>query len=471
MFMGQKTRFYFDVQSLQQGVTYSNNLVTVSYPNGEKEMFLVDFGMYQGSCEQMSKLNPEIKFHAENLVGILLTHAHIDHSGRIPMLYKNRASCRTFMTEDTMKVAEKLLRNTASIIAMDKLQDQIFDFNDLEHAIKEFRACEYDEFVQMTPNIKVKFIQNQHVPGAATLYIVISYPGEEDITMLFSGDYNIKNSFSERTTEIPSEILEKPLSMLMLESTYGSRKKKEEEKGKFRKEIAEFAKAGKTIIIPAFAYCRYQTILQELKFLQDEGNLSTSIPIFIDGGLGIELTYLWKYLETVECKDFMPQNMRVVEERKSYLMSSKWQKIIVTTSGMGNFGPAREYIPNYISDKKAVIYLTGYASQDSTARKILEAEEGELLTVSGIVREKHAIVRSTGEFSSHARKEDLIEFVKKFTKINFLLLNHGDDEAKQALSEALYKFKEEKKIKDIGIVDGMTDFRITKHKKVKTFPI
>ena len=142
--MGKKTRFYADVQSLQDSVTGSNSLVTVSYPDGTKETFLVDFGMYQGLAEQEEK-NRTIGFKPEKLVAIILTHAHVDHCGRIPMLYKYGATCRTFMTNDTLKVSEKLLRNTESIIASS--QDPIYGNADLERALKKFRACDYESDV------------------------------------------------------------------------------------------------------------------------------------------------------------------------------------------------------------------------------------------------------------------------------------------------------------------------------------
>lgn len=463
--MGNKLRFYADLQSLQSDVTGSHNLVTVSYPDGRKEPFLVDFGLYQGSREQ-EEWNEKIGFKPEKLVAIFLTHAHIDHCGRIPMLYKHGATCRTLMSNDTMKVAEKLLKNTESIISNDQLKAPIYNNTDLEHALKEFRACEYGEFIQVTENIKVMFIQNQHIPGATSVYVVISYEGEEDITLLFTGDYNLVNAFSSKQTTIPSFILEKPLSLMVLESTYGSRKSKDVEKGLFKREIEELVNERKTIVIPAFAYGRYQNVLWKLKQLEEEGSLA-DVPIFMDGGLGLDLTYLWQYLDTVEIKDFIPKRAVAAEDRKQ-VMFLNIPKIIVTTSGMGNFGPAREYIPRYISEKWAAIYLTGYSSPDSNSRKILEAQEGEIIKVSGVVKEKHAIVKCTCEFSSHARKEALISFVKQFKKINFIVLNHGEEESKNSLSQACYELDN---VKDVGIMDGMTDFRINCYGLSKTFRI
>ena len=452
------------MQSLQDDVTGSGNLLTVSYPDATKEMLVVDFGLYQGPDEQRTH-NEVIGFKPEKLCGILLTHAHVDHCGRIPMLYKNGAYCRTYMTKDTMKVAEKLLNNTATIIAND--ENPIYSMSDLDACMKEFRACEYDDVIEITSHIRAKFTRNSHIAGAACIRVEISYPGEQEIVILFSGDYNETNAFSDYRTTLPYETLDEPISALVIEATYGARKKDESEIGKFERELMEYINQQKDILIPAFAFGRFQTILKVLHDMQERGDLDTSIPVYIDGGLGIEITYLWRHLETVDFKDFMPNNITVVEDRRS-VMASKHQKIIVTTSGMCNFGPAREYIPYYISQKNAVIFLTGYSSEESTARKILDAEIGEVIPVLGVMREKKAIVTVTGEFSSHARKEQLVEFVSRFKKIGILFIEHGEEESKLTLARVC---KELPNVKDAAIVDGKTDFRGNSYGFVKSFRI
>lgn len=462
--MGERCRFYYDMQSLQNDVTGSGNLLTVRYPDATKEMLLVDFGMYQGSEEQR-KRNEVIGFKPERLCGILLTHAHIDHCGRIPLLYKKGAYCRTYMTKDTMKIAEKLLNNTVTIIAND--ENPIYSKSDMISCIKEFRACEYDDIIEITSHIHAKFIRNSHIAGAAYIQVVISYPGEEDIVIVFSGDYNETNEFSDYKVKLSSELLDKPISALILESTYGSRKKDDAETGKFEREVISYIAQGKDILVPAFAFGRFQNILKVLHDLQERGNLDKSIPIYIDGGLGVDITYAWQYLETVDFKDFMPDNVIVVKDRKP-VMASKEQKIIVTTSGMCNFGPAREYIPYYISKDNAVIFITGYSSEESTARKILEAEVGDIIPVLGVMCEKKAIVTMTGQFSSHAKKEELIEFTKKYKKIGLLLIEHGNEESKLALAKAC---KQLPNVKDVAIVDGKTDFRCNTYGFIKSLKI
>ncbi len=204
-----------------------------------------------------------------------------------------------------------------------------------------------------------------------------------------------------------------------------------------------------------------------MRDLQDTGDLNKNIPIYIDGGLGLDITFSWKYLETVDFKDFMPENLSVVEDRK-LLMLSKQQKIIIATSGMCNFGPNKEYIPYYIALEDAVIFLTGYSSKESTARKILEAEIGEVIPVLGDKREKKAIVAMTGQFSSHAKKDELIEFVKKFKKIGLLFIEHGEAESRLDLARACEKLSN---VSDVEIIDGKTDFRGNCYGFLKSFKI
>lgn len=465
--MGKRCMLYADIQSLQTEVTGSGTLVTANFPDGTKEHVLVDFGLFQGSDENV-KLNSKIGFLPKDLSAILVTHAHIDHIGRIPMLYKNGANCKTFMTNDTLIVAEKLLNNTACILANNEKKDeQLYSIADYEKAMIEFRSCECDDVINITEHISVKFIQNQHIAGAAMIFICISYENERCIKLLFSGDVNNTHAFSTKHTTLPSWLKETELSMLMCESTYGARKKVPDEHGKFKREIEEFSKEDKTILIPAFSFGRFQNILLCLKELQDEGKLSLNIPIYIDGKLGIDITAIWAKLETVELKDFIPTDVQIVQDKK-ILMADKNPKIIVTTSGMGNFGPAREYLVHYIEDDNAVIYLTGYSSQGTASRTVLEGVYDEELQVNGIICHKKATVTFTGEFSSHAKKNELIEYIRSFAKVNCLLLNHGEAEQKISLAKS-YKESYKTNIKTIGIIDGKTVYRINSYGFVKSY--
>ena len=461
--MGTKNPFYVDIQSRQDSVTGSGNVVTVSYPDGSKDLILVDFGMFQGPVEQVEK-NPELKFNPAKLTAIILTHAHCDHCGRIPMLYRLGANCKTFMTADTLSIAEVMLYDTATILE-NSFCDKLYDANDVETSLKYFRACKYNDEINVNSNISFRFIHNAHIAGAAMVYMKVSYSGFEDICILFSGDYKEEDVFLEPTI-IPEEILNKPLVM-MLESTYGAVTKKSEEQGVFRKEIAQEISKGKTIVIPAFAFGRTQRVLYELRQMQEERMLSLNLPIYLDGGMAIRITNKWERLESVKLTDFKPRGLHLVSDTdmRRHLMEDGKQKIIVTTSGMVSFGPARSYIPNYIGSKNACIYLTGFSTPESAARKILEAGDGAVIEVCGIMCKKSAEVHATYEFSSHARQDELVDFTQKFKKINFLLINHGEEESKNELGKQCMQCSN---IKKVGIMDGATDFRVGPYGLIKT---
>ena len=461
--MGKKNPFYVDIQSRQDNVTGSGTIVTVSYPDGSRDVILIDFGMFQGSEDQTLK-NSELKFNPSNLTAIILTHAHCDHCGRIPMLYRYGASCKTFMTEDTMSISEIMLYDTAGIIE-NSFCDKIYNTEDVETALKYFRACKVNDEINVNSNIKFKLIENAHIAGAVMVYMQFSYPGFENINILFSGDYKEEDVFLNSTI-VPEEILNTPLTM-MLEATYGEDNREFSEVGKFKQEISEMILARKTLIIPAFAFGRTQRVLYELKMMQAEGLISRDIPIYLDGGMAIRITNRWGRLESVKVSDFKPVGLKLVAdcEMRKQIKNDEKQKIIVTTSGMVSFGPARDYVPYYIGLTNACIYLTGYSTPDSMARAILEAEDGKPLTVCGIMCVKNAKVCSTGEFSSHAKQSELVEFTQKFKKINFLLVNHGDENAKRDLGA---KCMVKDNIKSVAIMDGRTDFRIGPYGLIKT---
>ncbi len=470
--IGKRRHTYASIQSLQEGVTGSRTLVVITFANKESVMFLVDCGMYQGSVEEYEK-NGRLDFKPKNLDFVILTHAHIDHCGQIPVLFSDGDSMPVYMTEDTMKIAEHLLDNTAKIVKDNP--HPIFNYQDLERAKSEFRAvdeCVWEKVnLQGIPGeIRMMFIRNEHIPGAASVCIEVAPENEQSFRLFFSGDYNISNAFSSKTTQIPCEILDKPISFFLMESTYGKTSKKQIENGKFAADVEKAIVEGKSIFATAFAYGRMQNILLVLKQMQERGTLSKEIPIYLDGGLGISLTMLFPSLKTVDVKDFLPDNLTFVTDRKILLSekSENEQKIIVATSGMGNYGPAHDYIPAFIEKENWLIYITGFAAEGSNARKIAEAEKLEEVFVSGIVRIKKAEVCSTSEFSSHAKKEELIDFVKGFKKIEFLAWNHGSKESKEIMAKQSYMLEN---VKNVGIIDGMTMYRVNKDGYVKEFPI
>lgn len=278
--IGKKRHTYVSIQSLQDGVTGSRTLVVITFANKESVMFLVDCGMYQGSVEEYER-NGKLEFKPKNLDFVILTHAHIDHCGQIPVLFSEGDSMPVFMTEDTMKVSEKLLDNTAKIVK--NSSHPIFNYQDLERAKSEFCAvdeCKWERIdLQGIPGeLRMMFIRNEHIPGAASVCIEVAPENEQSFRLFFSGDYNISNAFSSKITQIPREILDEPISFFLMESTYGKTSKRHVEKGKFAVDVEKAIGEGKSILATAFAYGRMQNILLILKQMQESRTLSKEIP-------------------------------------------------------------------------------------------------------------------------------------------------------------------------------------------------
>lgn len=467
-----KPKTYATIQSVQEDVTGSRTLVVITFSNGYKYRLLVDCGMHQGSAEEYAK-NGSLDFiNAELIDAVLLTHAHVDHSGQIPLLYANGANCKVYMTQDTKRICIPLLENTCSILVQE--DNPMYDENDLNRAIRAFETIEYDEWVElknlmnMPSGVSVKFIRNEHIPGAASICVQVSPENEESFRLMFSGDYNKTNAFSNRITIIPEDIKKNPIAFFMMEATYGRKTKKNVVVGKFENDVEKYIGMGKSIIVTAFANMRMQNCLYLLRQMQDKGTLPMDIPIYIDGGMGKALTNIWPILNTVDVKDFLPQNFHIASTDKRTLIDSKEQFILVTTSGMGSFGPSKEYLPMAISKDNMVIYFSGYASNESTARRIMDAKLGDMLDVNGAIKEKKAISDYTEEMSAHARAEDLQSFIEQFHCIRTLAWNHGSSTSKLAMKERSDKMKN---VDVSTIIDGTIAFKVDKDGLVKEFTI
>ena len=165
-------------------------------------------------------------------------------------------------------------------------------------------------------------------------------------------------------------------------------------------------------------------------------------------------------------KDFFPKNLTFVNsENRNELLQTTDCKIIVTTSGMGTYGPAQVYIPYFISQKNALILFTGYTAEGTLGADLKNAEEGETVKIGGLICKKFADVSYCNEFSAHAKSEELIELLKKFNNLRGVLINHGQTETKDRFAEKILK---EIDINEVGILNREYFFRIGSYGIIKT---
>lgn len=455
--MGNKARMYVDIMALNPEVTGSCFLCVLKLPDKECVKFIVDCGLFQE--EKYDKYNFDFPFDPEEISFALLTHNHVDHTGRLPLLFRQGFNSKIYCSKQTRIFLPLALNDSCKVlrdVCKRKNIKQLYTDEDVEKTIANTVGVEFNSKIEITPNISITLLKNGHLVGAAMILVEIHYPGEEDINLLFSGDYNNKNSFFD-VEVIPEEIKQKRIS-LIIESTYG-KMNSSEISYTFEKDLLSNVSQEKTIIIPVFSLGRSQEILLNLKELQCKKLLDPNIPIFFDGKLAHNYTNLYlKNDEISKKKDFVPENLTFVDSTtRAKLLNTDSCKIIVTTSGMGTYGPAQQYLPYFVSKTKAAIIFTGYTAEKTLGRILQETPKGEFVKIGGLLVKKNAEVLSTTEFSSHAKGDEILELVKQFENLRAVLINHGEEDEKEEMAKRVIN---EVNISQIGILDREYFFRI-----------
>ena len=468
-FMGCRND-HADIMAMHPEVTGSCNLVIAKLPDGRTTKFGVDCGMFQE--REHEELNDKLPFDPEEIEFCLVTHNHVDHIGRLPFMIKNGFRGKIYTTETTSKLLPLALRDSYKVLRdTSKRRNKKLLYNE-EHVAQTEKLivpCKYDETIFPAPNIKVKFLSNGHLVGAAMILVQISYPDYDDINILFTGDYNNKNIFFD-VKKVPEYIREMPITIVQ-ESTYGYMDSSEMEKT-FEKNVLHCLDNDGTVVVPVFSLGRAQEILYEVKCMQDSGSLATDIPVYFDGKLAMKYTelYIKDGLDNKpEMRDFLPKNLRYVDKmlRPSVLRSTN-KKIIITTSGMGSYGPAQVYIPEYITRKNCLIQFTGYCAEGTLGYRLKTAKQGESVEVGGLVVKKYAQVEYTTEYSAHAKADEMIDFLKQFRNLKLVLVNHGQSEVKKKFAERIY---DEVQPKRVGILGEDYFFRVNPYGLQKTLSI
>jgi len=436
-----KSRFYVDVMCLNEEVTGSCHLCVVKTPDGETIKFIVDCGLFQETAYR--KYNESFPFNPAELDFALITHNHTDHIGRLSLLSKLGFKNTIYTTELTKILMPASLRDSYGIAQRDAKRDDVkplYDEEDLNNTLELIKGFPYFTEIQVHENVKVTFLDNGHLPGAALILVKISYYGEEDINMLFTGDYSKHSAFFD-VQPIPKYVFDIPLTVIQ-EATYATTYTDSILKV-FEENILKAVKEGKTIVIPVFAQGRCQELMLKLKNMQDSGMLDVNIPIFLDGSLCMTYTAIYEgfsYLFKDEAKKFCPANFKYVDKKnRAALLVTTTCKIILTSSGMGSHGPAPMYIGNFISSEKALVHFVGYPAMRTLSRKLKDAEKGEEVKVGSLMKSKICDIEYTTEFSSHAKLDEMLDFLKQFSNIKLLLVNHGEYECKDNFAKEAVK--------------------------------
>ena len=426
-----------------QTVTGSMHLIEA---NGKK--FLMDCGLYQGRRKIAFEINRTFDdFDPAEIDFVILSHAHIDHSGNIPSLVKRGFTGHIYCTFATRDLANVMLRDSGHIQEKDvewvnkkrkkqnkTLFEPLYTVEDAEKALGQFVGINYHQEYQLAEGIKLTFFDAGHILGSAITYLQIDEDGK--ITQLgFTGDLGRPNlPILKDPEKIPD------VDYLLSESTYGGRFHDNpvgtEEK---LAEIIKKAYANKSkIIIPAFSVGRTQELVFAIHNIF-ERNIAPRIPIFVDSPLSVNATEVFKIhpecfdKETVayllKFKDPFGFNKLTyisdVEDSKK-LNDISGPHIIISSSGMAEAGRILHHLANNIEDSNNIILIVGYSAEHTLGRRL--AEKGPTVKIFGEEHPLNAEVIVFNSFSAHADANELIDYVNKFdkNKLKRIFLVHGD---------------------------------------------
>lgn len=466
--MGNKFKMYVDIMTCHPEVTGSCFLCVVKLPDRQTIKFIVDCGLFQE--EKYSCLNDSVPFNCDNIDFVLLTHNHVDHTGRLPLLVKKGFRGKIYTSKVTKNLLPLALYDSYKVLSdiyRRRNLKRLYDESDVNLTLKNVEGLEFNQKTDITPNISITLLENGHLFGAAMILVEISYPGEEPINLLFTGDYSNKNCLF-KVKDIPQRVRDLRISVI-IESTYGNMSVEEVNSDFFQKKVIEETNQSKTMILPAFSLGRCQEVLLELKKLQDANVLDKNIPIYFDGKLAHKYTNVIlnsQNLLNLEVEDFLPKNLTFVDsEIRETLLNTREEKIIVTTSGMGTYGPAQVYIPYFISQRQSSILFTGYTAEGTLGERLKNTEKGDFVQIGGLICKKKADVAYCNQFSAHAKQEELIELLMKFNNLRAVLVNHGEKDTKQKFAE---KVLGTLNLRNVAIQDRDFLFRIGSYGIIKS---
>ena len=435
-----------------QTVTGSQHLLTI---NDKK--ILLDCGLFQGRRKDTYEKNRTFKFDPKEIDAMILSHAHIDHSGNTPHLVKDGFNGPIYTTSATKDLCKIMLEDSAHLQKRDIEwlnkrkkkhipEEPLYSIEDVEDTINNFVPVEYNTATEIFPGIVAYFQDAGHILGSAGILLEIEEEGKK-FRFGFSGDIGRPEMPIIRNPD-----LFRDLDILIMESTYGNRlhthtDEVEEEVAKVVKEV--FDRRGK-IIIPSFAVGRTQLLVYVLHKLFDQNRIP-EIPIYVDSPLAVKATKVFE--EHPECYDretnriflesgedpfgFKRLKYITTVDQSKELNEIKDPMIIISASGMAEGGRILHHLANNIGNPKNLILFVGYAAQHTLARKIMDGmEKVNILGDEYSVKSK---IRTMDYFSAHADQKELLDYLhlNPTNRLKNIFLVHGEEEQALPLREKI----------------------------------
>lgn len=424
---------------------------------------LLDCGLVQGKRRESIDQNKNLGLDARGVDAVVLSHAHIDHSGALPLLVKSGFDGAIYTTPATRDLCAAMLADAAIIQAQDARfinkcieRDQsdmdpvepLYTPDDVVKVLERIISVPYHRRVPVAKGVDVVFHDAGHVLGSAITQLYVDEGGKERC-LVFTGDLGRKHLPILRDPEIPSGA-----DVLITESTYGDRLHKPVEalEEELLNVVERTRKRGGKVIIPSFALERAQEVVFYLKGLRRKGALPR-IPVFVDSPLAVKITDIFKLhpecydAETRELVDgrdspFDFEDLRYVSDREDSKAIDAMDEpaIIISASGMCEAGRVLHHLKATVESPKNTIAIVGFQAQHTLGRRLVEKRPR--VKIFGVERELRAEVVTLNGFSAHADQRDLVEYtaaVAERGNLRHVALVHGEPKAQDVLAGLLRK--------------------------------
>ncbi|MBQ0027695.1 MAG: MBL fold metallo-hydrolase [Lachnospiraceae bacterium] len=430
------------------------------YLNACGKHILVDYGMEQG---QNIFENVDIPVEAPLIDYVLLTHAHVDHSGMLPLLYSRGFRGQILMTEASADLCSIMLRDCAHIQMQEaewhnrkakrsakvETAEPVYTMEDADGTIRLIVPCPYNSEVELCEGIKIRFSDIGHLLGSASIEVWVDEDGEKR-KLVFSGDIGNKNQPLLRDPSFTAEA-----DYVVMESTYGDRLHSSE-RPDYVKELAsiiqETFNRGGNVVIPSFAVGRTQEMLYFIRKIKEDKLIKgfDNFPVYVDSPLAVEATGIFHKNE-LECFDeeamelvkkginpitFPGLNLSITSDESKAINFDMTPKVILSASGMCEAGRIRHHLKHNLWRPECTVLFVGYQAVGTLGRALIEGTDE--VRLFGETIEVRADIRQLAGISGHADKAGLLEWINAFAvKPKKVFIVHGEDTVTEVFAQTL----------------------------------